>query len=137
MKRWRKHVTCLLMVTFPVSLWAAAAAPRDCSSHQPVEQVEAANSGHAHHGAPTGLDDSTDVPAGPGLEPDAQSPASNSPCCDTCLSACVASGLSALSLQGAVLEPVIPAMHFKLDRATHFLLGPSYPSLYRPPIAQI
>jgi len=137
MKRWRKHVICLLMVTFPMSLWAAVAAPQDCRSHQPVEQGEADANEHAHHGAPMGKGDGKDFTAIPDLEPDGQGPASTSPCCDTCLSACLASGLSVLNLQLAVIEPVIPATHFKLDRATQFMPGPSYPSLYRPPITLI
>lgn len=126
MNRWRKHVICLLLVTFPVSLWAAVAAPEVCDSMQAQEQAQTTSVDHAHHGS-HGTD--------PAPAPEPHQPGDSSPCCDTCLSACLASSLTVLELRLAVPEPVIPTVHYKLDRATQFLAGPSYPSLYRPPIA--
>ena len=48
MKRWRKHIICLLLVTLPMSLWATVAAPHDCGKPAPAEQQQGTGE-HAHH----------------------------------------------------------------------------------------
>jgi hypothetical protein len=132
MKRWRKHIICLVLVTFPMSLWAAVAAPKVCDSMQAPAQAQTAGVGHAHHGSPM---------VDPEPVVDQHHPDAPDPCCDSCLyaclSACLAGNLSALSLSLATLQPAVHTTHYNLLRATQFLPGPSYPSLYRPPISHI
>jgi len=135
MNAWRKCIVCLLLVTLPVSLWAAVVVPEhppgDCGMSVATEGLASASKAHVGHDM--GVSGSLAMDHGP----DHQTPTRDEPCCDTtCASACLATGVSALNLQAAALEPVVHDMHYKLDRATHLLAGPSYPSLYRPPISQ-
>ena len=137
MNAWHKCIICLLSVTLPVSLWAAVVVPQhmpgDCGMSTATEHL--ADDFKAHVGHDMGASGTVSMEH----SPEHQSPAAaDESCCDaTCASACLATGLSALNLQAAALEPVVPGMHYKLDRDSRFLPGPSYPSLYRPPISQI
>jgi hypothetical protein len=135
MKRWRTHIICLLLVTLPASLWAAVAAPGNCSLAKPMQQAQADSTHQAHHGMAMDMSDASNSGMGSHVQP-GHDAGTLEPCCDTCVSACLANNLSALNLQLATLEPVEHGMHYRLDRATQFLAGPSYPSLYRPPISQ-
>ncbi|HET6565976.1 MAG TPA: hypothetical protein VFG52_11225 [Xanthomonadales bacterium] len=134
-----------------MSLWAAVAAPHDCSSSQAADWAHPGGSEQEHHSSHRNGDQSPAVMANPEMNhamhhdslhdmpQDAlqggRSDATE-PCCDTCWSACLAGNLTLLNLQLAELVPAIPAMHYKLDRAEQFMPGPSYPSLYRPPISR-
>jgi len=142
MKRWRKYIVCLLLVTLPVSLWAGMSVPRDCASAQTealtTEPALPESNDHAHHGMAIGMD------SGSGAQPVAASTdsmkhnsSSTEPCCDTCITVCLASSLSAVTLTVASLEPAAFKTHLNRVVATRFQPGPSYPSLYRPPISQI
>jgi hypothetical protein len=41
-----------------------------------------------------------------------------------------------LNLSLAIPETTIPSAHFSITHASQILPGPTYPSLYRPPISQ-
>ncbi|HKX57318.1 MAG TPA: hypothetical protein VJN01_14505 [Xanthomonadales bacterium] len=140
MKRWRKYIVCLLLVTVPVSLWAAVAAPLDCDSAPAATptaaQVQPSANPHAHHAKVTPAAELQDK-EGSGSIHHNSNPGSAEPCCDTCISACLASSLTAMNLSVAALQSAAPETHFNQVKAARFLPGPSYPSLYRPPISQI
>jgi hypothetical protein len=136
MKRWRKYIVCLLLVTLPVSLWAAVAAPQRCDSEAGSSKVQPMADAHAHHGMNMPADELQDQ-EGSGSIHHNSSPVSPEPCCDTCIAACLANSLTAMTLSVAALEPAAHETHFNRVLAARFLPGPSYPSLYRPPISQI
>lgn len=136
MKRWRNYIVCLLLVTLPVSLWAAVAAPQGCDSAADSAPEQPIGDAHAHHGMDMPAAAQQDK-AGSGGMHNGSNHGSAEPCCDTCISACLASSLTAMNLSVATLQSAMAETHFNRVLAAHFLPGPSYPSLYRPPISQI
>src|SRR5688572_13108228 len=91
MKRWRKYIVCLLLVTLPVSLWAAVAAPQDCDTMRsttpaagPMQPIANA---HAHHGMDMPAAEPQDTERSSSIHHNISS-VSTEPCCDTCISAC-------------------------------------------------
>jgi hypothetical protein len=135
MKRWRNYIVGLLLVTLPVSLWAAMAAPQLCGAGADLPQTQAVDDAHAHHAMNMPAAELQDEDA-PGSRHHSDN-GSTQPCCDTCLSACLASSLTAMNLSVASLESTASETHFDLVLAARFLPDPGYPSLYRPPISQI
>ncbi len=133
-RTWRKYIICLLLVTIPMSLWAAVAAPQDCGLSQSSEQTQSDDDAHAHHDMGTSPPAEIDLGVSQGVPVNPDAPHD---CCDFCLTACLASGHSVLNLPLAALEPLALPGHFNNTLASQFLPGPSYPSLYRPPISQI
>lgn len=136
MKRWRKYIVCLLLVTLPVSLWAAVAAPQRCDSGAGSSPEQPIADAHAHHGMAMPAVAQQEKEASAGMRYGSDH-GSTEPCCDTCISACLASSLTAMNLSVATLQSAAIETHFNRVLAAHFLPGPSYPSLYRPPISQI
>jgi len=107
-----------------------------------AEPAQPESSDHAHHGM--AMDMTGGMTGGPESQPrmaatDSMKHDSSSaePCCETCITVCLASSLSAVTLSVASLESAALETHFNLVLATRFLPDPSYPSLYRPPISQI
>jgi len=134
-KTWRKHVICLLLVTLPLSLWAAV--PEVCESmgESPTEQTaehESSGSGHAHHGP-----GSSAAAAPTAVDPEASSHPLDCDCCSDCLEACTTSGTTAVQVPHMLTDTFHSELKFAQVRDSQFPNGPDYPSLYRPPISQI
>lgn len=135
MKLWRKSIICLLLLTVPLSLWAAVATPKDCSLDQPAEQTRIDDmAAHAHHGMSPASSEMDDHDNSKSIPADPNAPCS---CCNACLAACLASGISVLNLQLQAVDSPAASNYFSKTLASPFLPGPSYPSLYRPPISRI
>jgi len=137
MKPWRKIVFSLLMVTVPLSLWAAV--PSTCGQQADVQseipmEHESSGSGHAHHESGSAEADAT-----PAAEPQSENShaSMNCDCCGDCMEACTMAGTTALQARQFESTANSTSLHFAQTRNSQLRGGPDYPSLYRPPIAQI
>jgi len=134
-KTWRKHVICLLLVTLPVSLWAAV--PGVCESMaesptEPAAEYESSSSGHGHHG-PDSSTAATFIEA----DPEPSSHPLDCDCCSDCLEACTMPGATAVQVRPLLTDTSHSALKFTQTQDSQLPNGPDYPSLYRPPISQI
>ncbi|MDZ4730199.1 MAG: hypothetical protein SH820_09695 [Xanthomonadales bacterium] len=128
-----KSVVYLLLIVFPLSLWAGG--PKPCSQEHDTqaEQTQAA-AAHAHHGAAPTVQDA----GAAGIEETKlKSPPGKRSCCDECIEACVLAGCSLLALSSELRPAFLsnrsdPALYSALS-----LSAPTCPSLYRPPILPV
>jgi len=135
MKSWHKQIICLLLVTLPLSLWAAV--PGVCesmgeSATEPTAEHESSTGGHAHHG-PDSPTAATSIEA----DPEPSSHPLDCDCCSDCLEACTLSGTTAVQARHGLTDTSHSALKFTHAQDSQLPNGPDYPSLYRPPISQI